>query len=485
MLEDGQILQNRYVIEKQIGAGGMGTVFIATDQRFNNQVAIKETLFSDANLLRAFEREAQLLNSLRHPVLPRVSDYFTEGDEHFLVMEYIAGEDLAKMLDEGGAFPFADVRRWTDELLDALDYLHTQEVPVIHRDIKPQNLKLTARSEIILLDFGLAKGFTHNQTQSSTTRSIFGYSRNYAPLEQIQGTGTDTRSDLYSLAATVYNLATGQPPTDALTRATAVLSGDVDPLKPAREVNPRIPQEFSDALTQALNLNQNARFATAAEMRGVLAAVPIGEAEENTILRAPRHTAHVVEVEQKSVPPIAVNPNPAPARVVKIGESRSNRSPLPFGIAAAILLLGGGAAGWYALSNPSKNRVVAAPNSAAVNSAAATTTTRSGNAKTNPDNNKTLVVNANSATAAPPKPKSTIELPPRANVSKRDSSTQPREETTADNQPDDKQSTQKQPDENKVEQPREIKRPQLDDNPPPKPTPQPREVEPNEGNGEL
>src|ERR687885_2994845 len=148
MIAPNTLLQNRYLVLNQIGEGGMGAVYIATDQRFGSTVALKETLFDDPTLRRAFEREARLLNRLRHPALPRVSDHFTEGDGQFLVMEFIAGEDLSAMLTrQGSPFPVADVLRWADDLLDALDYLHTQEPPVIHRDIKPQNLKLTPRGQ--------------------------------------------------------------------------------------------------------------------------------------------------------------------------------------------------------------------------------------------------------------------------------------------------------------------------------------------------
>lgn len=106
MIELGTILQNRYRIEKQIGQGGMGQVYVATDERFKSTVAIKETIFQDAALRKAFEREARLLNSLKHVALPRVSDHFNEKDGQFLVMEYIAGEDLAEMMERNGAaFP--------------------------------------------------------------------------------------------------------------------------------------------------------------------------------------------------------------------------------------------------------------------------------------------------------------------------------------------------------------------------------------------
>jgi serine/threonine protein kinase len=282
MIKAGEILQGRYRIERQIGAGGMGAVFVATDERFGSTVAIKETLFTDERLLKAFEREARLLNSLRHTALPKVSDHFVDENGQFIVMEYIAGDDLAEMMEKrDGAFALADVLTWADQLLDALDFLHTQEMPVIHRDIKPQNLKLTPRGQIILLDFGLAKGSVTNAESLTAAKSVFGYSRSYASLEQIQGTGTDPRSDLYSLAATLYHLMTGAPPADALTRAMSVLNGEKDPLIPAHHINREIPAGVSEVLNQAMALNANHRPSSAAAMRELLRdGVNITDADE-------------------------------------------------------------------------------------------------------------------------------------------------------------------------------------------------------------
>src|SRR5438477_2298967 len=267
MLAPGTVLQNRYAVERQIGEGGMGAVYVATDRRFGSTVALKETFFDDTNLRKAFEREARLLNHLRHTALPRVSDHFTEGEGQFLVMEYIPGEDLSDMLKQrGGPFPLPQVLAWADQLLDALDYLHTQEPAVIHRDIKPQNLKLTGRNQIILLDFGLAKGEAAGMTHVTSAASIFGYTATYAPLEQIQGAGTDPRSDLYSLGATLYHLLTNAGPVDALTRATAAVNGDPDPLCPAHELNRAITPQVSAVLSQALALKRNDRPASAASL---------------------------------------------------------------------------------------------------------------------------------------------------------------------------------------------------------------------------
>jgi predicted Ser/Thr protein kinase len=263
MIETGTLLQDRYLVEKQIGAGGMGAVYLAVDQRFDNYVAIKETFFHDEELKEAFEREARLLNGLQHPVLPHVSDYFAENNGYFLVMQFIEGEDLSDVLKRDGAFSVADVLRWTDNLLDALDYLHTQEPPIIHRDIKPHNLKLTKRGDIMLLDFGLAK----LKSENTGSLSVFGFSRTYSPLEQIQGTGTDARSDIFALGATVYHLLTGKPPVDALTRAAAIINGKPDPIQPASDFKQEIPPALVSLINMALALNPEHRFASAKAMR--------------------------------------------------------------------------------------------------------------------------------------------------------------------------------------------------------------------------
>ncbi len=381
MVEAGTLLQNRYLIQKQIGAGGMGTVYVATDQRLNSPVAIKETLFDEEYLQHAFEREAQLLNSLRHPALPHVIDYFAENSRQYLVMEYFAGADLSEFLKQKGAFPVNEVLAWADDLLDALDYLHSQKTPVVHRDIKPQNLKLTDRGEIILLDFGLAKGKLDEASQISRTHSVFGYSRNYAPLEQIQGTGTDTRSDIYSLGATIYHLLTGKPPVDALTRATTFVNNQPDPLVPATVFNPKIPFAVAEVVQQALNLNPDLRPQTAAKMRDSLR-----KAESGADLSDPEDTQVPAASGRFMAAAVAGNAFPAnlekltalPNRVIPLAavkessESSFEREPLDFttgarakrsslslekslSIAAAVLILGGGSfAAWYATSQRSK-----------------------------------------------------------------------------------------------------------------------------------
>ncbi len=270
------VLQGRYRIVRQLGRGGMGAVYEAVDERLSRTVALKERLVVTDDLKRAFEREARLLANLRHPALPKVIDHFSEDDGQFLVMEFIPGSDLGELLQRRQR-PFSptEVAAWADELLDALDYLHTHDPPVIHRDIKPSNLKLTAQGKIVLLDFGLAKGTAGQMTRTTSGMSVVGYTLNYAALEQIQGERTAPRSDLYSLAATLYQLLTGNIPEDALKRAADMFDDKEDPLATVNQVNPEVPEGFSSVLMQALSLKPSLRPASAAEMRAALKASPV------------------------------------------------------------------------------------------------------------------------------------------------------------------------------------------------------------------
>jgi hypothetical protein len=290
MLSPETILQGRYRIIRQLGQGGMGAVYEALDQRLDTTVALKETLFTDEKLRKQFEREARLLARLHHQALPRVSDHFNEADGQFLVMQYVAGDDLSAMLvQRNGPFPQEEVLRWADQLCDALDYLHTQDPEIIHRDIKPQNLKLTTRGQIVLLDFGLAKGYAGQASVVTTSASIFGYTPNYAPLEQVQGLGTDARSDIYALAATLFHLLTNVKPPDALSRAGALVNGQPDPLLPANKVAPQVTGAVAHVLSKAMSQKRDDRFASAVLMREAfriasLSATELGEAA--TVLAA-------------------------------------------------------------------------------------------------------------------------------------------------------------------------------------------------------
>ncbi|MCE7988099.1 MAG: hypothetical protein DYG89_43595 [Caldilinea sp. CFX5] len=266
MLSANTLLQERYLIVQRIGMGGMGAVYEAMDQRLRHTVAVKQIVRGEP---RAFEQEARLLARLRHTALPKVTDHFIDETGQFLVMDFVAGNDLANALAlRGSAFPLTDVLAWADQLLAVLTYLHAAEPPVIHRDIKPGNLKLTPSGELMLLDFGLAKGQTH-QTETPPT-SVPGFSKHFASPEQRHGETTDIRSDLYSVGATLYHLLTNTRPVDAAQRTFAALTGEPDPLPPVHHLNLAIPPVISEVLRKALALDPQHRFASAQAMRDAL-----------------------------------------------------------------------------------------------------------------------------------------------------------------------------------------------------------------------
>jgi serine/threonine protein kinase len=304
VLAAGAVLQARYQIVRQLGRGGMGTVYEAVDLRLGHQVAVKQTLTASQALCKQFEHEARLMASLNHPALPRVSDYFIEENCAFLIMQYIDGADLAETLArQPGPLPTRAVIAWADQLLDALIYLHTHDRQIIHRDIKPHNLKIAETGRIALLDFGLAKSQGANREDNETSQSIFGYSPRYAPLEQIQDLGTTPQSDIYALGATLYHLLTGVKPPDAVVRATALIRSQTDPLRSAHAINPGLGTNLSAILTRAMAQNPADRYATAAEFRDALSR--LGRAEVNEGLEFVAHKAPieatVVEVNNEIV----------------------------------------------------------------------------------------------------------------------------------------------------------------------------------------
>ncbi|MGH9873032.1 MAG: protein kinase domain-containing protein [Pyrinomonadaceae bacterium] len=368
MLAPETVLQSRYRIVRLLGQGGMGAVYEAIDERLETTVALKETMFADERLRKQFEREAKLLAGMHHPALPRVSDHFGEGEGQFLVMQFIPGYDLSQMMArKQGPFLPDQVLTWGDQLLDALDYLHTQEPQIIHRDIKPQNLKLTGRGQIILLDFGLAKGQSGGLSVVTTSASIYGYTPNYAPLEQIQGMGTDARSDIYALSATLYHLMTGVKPPDALTRAASLVNGQPDPLTPANEVLANIGPEVADVLARGMRQSRDQRYATAAAMRAALkgtaeVATLTSKSEAATVLHAPA-AATLAEPAPADRVPTTLKSGETTVVQSKAPVVRRRVAPWALG-AAALLLIGVLFGGFYAYQHRNSNEGTAPNNSA-------------------------------------------------------------------------------------------------------------------------
>lgn len=248
------ILRNRYRIVRLLGQGGMGAVYLGYDLSLEHEVAVKINRSPTPQAANQFIAEARLLATLRHPNLPRVIDYFLEGQGQFLVMDYIAGEDLKTLSERSGALPLQQVLAWAEDLGSALSYLHHQVPPVFHRDIKPANLKLTHENEVVLVDFGIAKAA---EAAAATATGAAGYTPGYAPPEQY-GTGhTGAYSDQYAMGATLYHLLTGEKPVDAVQRLLGMAT-----LSPAQVINPALPANVSQALERAMAVRPEDRFPT-------------------------------------------------------------------------------------------------------------------------------------------------------------------------------------------------------------------------------
>jgi serine/threonine protein kinase len=276
-LKPDEVLKDRYIIRQIIGRGGMGSIYLADDNRLSGrQCAIKEVQQDQSvgDELREqgreqFYREASVLARLDHPTLPKVSDFFSEQDRDYLVMDYIAGDDLKTIMDrarkEGKFIPIADVLSWARQLADALEYLHSQDPPVIHRDIKPSNLKLTSQNMLKLVDFGLVKQMAPDEL---TITVIQGRGTAlYTPLEQYGGDvgHTDIRSDIYAFSATLYHLLTNTAPPEAKQRFLRPETL-IDP----REIQAEIPDEVAEAVLWGMNLHPDNRPQNISEFRNAL-----------------------------------------------------------------------------------------------------------------------------------------------------------------------------------------------------------------------
>src|SRR5260221_623308 len=205
------LLHKRYVIMRTIGHGGMAAVYLAKDLKHDTTCAIKEMSLSSvpayehAQAIQNFLAEATILSRLNHPNLPAFTDFFTEDSRHFLVMEYIEGDTLEDLLEHNDE-PFSERRvlGWARQLCDVLEYLHSQQPPVIFRDMKPGNIMLRRDGRIKLIDFGIARIFRHSGSRDTQMLGTPGF----APPEQYGSSQTDERSDIYSLAMTLFQLMT-------------------------------------------------------------------------------------------------------------------------------------------------------------------------------------------------------------------------------------------------------------------------------------
>lgn len=265
-------LVGRYVILEKIGAGGMAVVYKAQDKKSNQIVAIKEMSESDIRrknpneweeILMAFEREAQLLASLSHPNLVRVSDAFRDGERHYMVMEFVPGRTLEAMLEEQlEPFPEDRVLVWAAQLCDVLAYLHSQSPKIIYRDLKPGNVMVLEETDRVkLLDMGIARTYKPGKQKDTITLGTPGY----APPEQYGKGQTDERSDIYTLGALLhYLLSLGIPSQHTL-----------EDFPPLRSLNPKVSPHVANAIARAVQKERSKRFASAQELKEAL----LGEEE--------------------------------------------------------------------------------------------------------------------------------------------------------------------------------------------------------------
>ena len=382
MMTSGRTLDNRYIIREEIGSGGFGAVYLAEDTRFtgNNHVAIKKILQSNEITDRAFRHEANLLYNLSHPNLPKVTNCFQEDGANYIVMNFIAGEDLMDQLKKEKIFSVSEVLEIADKVLFALEYLHS--FLIFHRDIKPHNIKIDGDNNIFLLDFGTAKGQTDEITLSLTDQSITGFTPFYAPLEQVLRVDansylllqsldspnlekfvqnkTDARSDVYGLGATIYHLLTGFSPerATATIRAHLIWSGKSDPLPDCRCYNSEISENLAEIINKSLAIDPEERFQTAAQFRSALKNLTHTKGIEN-------ESAADVEMVQasESSPIIDFNLNETVQSVIIPSDFKAN-VPLPpskakmktgaFFILPVLFFALAGFGGWFILSDTTK-----------------------------------------------------------------------------------------------------------------------------------
>lgn len=261
MAFQGQIIDGKYEILREIGRGGMSVVYLAMDKRLNKQWAIKEFRKDKDDesrriALESLLKEANLMKKLDHPTLPRIVDIIDDTKTVYIVMDYIEGESLNKVLDAYGAQPQEAVIEWAKQLSEVLDYLHTRVPPVIYRDMKPANIMLKPDGTIRLIDFGIAREYKKGKAGDTTSIGT----RGYAAPEQFGDKGqTDARTDIYSLGVTLYHLVTGKNPAEPPYE-----------IYPIRHWNANLSSGLEWLIQKCTQLNPNDRFQSCAEVTYVL-----------------------------------------------------------------------------------------------------------------------------------------------------------------------------------------------------------------------
>jgi serine/threonine protein kinase len=250
----GQRLQgSKYTIEQELGEGGFGITYRARDNQ--GRIVVIKTLNDTvqrrpdfAKFQQDFLNEALRLARCSHPHIVRINEVIQEGQLWCIVMEYIDGEDLASRVENQGALPSAEALRYIQQIGEALTVVHHNGL--LHRDIKPQNIMLRGKSEAVLIDFGIAREFTPNLTQTHTQF----LSNGFAPIEQYDKRAKrGAYTDVYALAATLYSLSTGEVPTIAPLRAIGTL------LEPPKQINPTISDRINQAILRGMEIKPEDR----------------------------------------------------------------------------------------------------------------------------------------------------------------------------------------------------------------------------------
>ncbi len=257
MQQNGKIIDGKYEILTKIGQGGMSTVYLAMDKRLNKQWAIKEIRkekhnSNNAIVVKSILAEAQLMKKLDHAALPRIVDIIEDNEAIYVVMDYIEGETLSKILREYGPQPEETVIEWAKQLCEVLDYLHTRQPAVIYRDMKPSNVMLKPDGKIKVIDFGIAREYKENNNSDTVSLGT----RGYAAPEQFGGKGqTDARTDVYCLGVTLYHLVTGKSPCE-----------EPYEIYPIRRWNPALSGGLEKIIIKCTRPDPNDRYQSCAQM---------------------------------------------------------------------------------------------------------------------------------------------------------------------------------------------------------------------------
>lgn len=264
LLSPGTVLHNRYVISSVHEQGRENVVYLAYDRSLNLNVAIKENSFADHVHRRQFELEATILASVRHPHIPRELDYFVEADFQFIVMDFIEGINLQQVMQRRKPGT-EEVLDWAAQLCDTLAYLHSCIPSIIHRDVEPSNIILGTDDRVFLVDFGFAKVYIAEGAAHRPASTPNAWLTDPREPDLAVPAVTDSRTDQYSLAATLYALLTGAPPRDSRERLAG--KPELARLRPAR---PDMSPYTEQAILRALSLHPDRRFQDMQEFKAAL-----------------------------------------------------------------------------------------------------------------------------------------------------------------------------------------------------------------------